>query len=272
MMLALLKWCITSVVKLHPTSLHLVPSPVASSSRFLFGIYGLPQHGNILKLTTGKKSLACLLLPRLVTRCCVPIENTSLSCVEIVKLACTVMDPSAAPELRFAQTYTSCIDQPCIRSFFALSTAMGFVVMGADCMPTPDRLPEQHASGLKTPIPTGIALVMERKLTACWYCHCSRPCRDTRKLVHCGKGTSTTISIGKSTSTTISISCTPHSGKGTSTTISIGKSISTTISISCTPHTSEVSTEVRSAGRSSFCADNLRTSLSLVLILLGCKV
>jgi hypothetical protein len=39
----------------------------------------------------------------------------------------------AAPELRFAQTYASCIDQPCMRLFFALSAAMGFVVMGADC-------------------------------------------------------------------------------------------------------------------------------------------
>jgi hypothetical protein len=38
-----------------------------------------------------------------------------------------------APELRFAQTYASPIDQPCIRLFFALSTAMGIVVMGADC-------------------------------------------------------------------------------------------------------------------------------------------
>jgi hypothetical protein len=39
----------------------------------------------------------------------------------------------AAPELCFAQTYASGIDQPCMRFFFALSTAMGFVVMGADC-------------------------------------------------------------------------------------------------------------------------------------------
>jgi hypothetical protein len=36
-------------------------------------------------------------------------------------------------ELRFAQTYASCIDQPCMGLFFALSAAMGFVVMGADC-------------------------------------------------------------------------------------------------------------------------------------------
>jgi hypothetical protein len=39
----------------------------------------------------------------------------------------------AAPELRFAQTYGSYIDQPSMRLFFALSAAMGFVVMGADC-------------------------------------------------------------------------------------------------------------------------------------------
>jgi hypothetical protein len=41
-----------------------------------------------------------------------------------------------APELRFAQTYASCIDQPCMRLFFALSAAMSFVVMGADCTNT----------------------------------------------------------------------------------------------------------------------------------------
>jgi hypothetical protein len=39
----------------------------------------------------------------------------------------------AAPELCFAQTYASCIDQRRKRFFFALSAAMGFVVMGADC-------------------------------------------------------------------------------------------------------------------------------------------
>jgi hypothetical protein len=48
MMLAIMNWCITSVVKLQPTSLHLVPSPVASSSSFLSGIYSLPRNGNNL--------------------------------------------------------------------------------------------------------------------------------------------------------------------------------------------------------------------------------
>jgi hypothetical protein len=42
----------------------------------------------------------------------------------------------AAPEFRFAQMYASCIDQPCMRLFFALSAAMGFVVKGADCTNT----------------------------------------------------------------------------------------------------------------------------------------
>jgi hypothetical protein len=40
----------------------------------------------------------------------------------------------AAPELRFAQTYPWCIDQPCRRLFFTLSATMGLVVMGADCI------------------------------------------------------------------------------------------------------------------------------------------
>jgi hypothetical protein len=38
----------------------------------------------------------------------------------------------AAPELRFAQTYASCIDQSFTRLFFVLSAAATFVVMGAD--------------------------------------------------------------------------------------------------------------------------------------------
>jgi hypothetical protein len=72
-----------------------VPSPVASSSSFLAGINSLPRNGNNLTLTKSKKSWACLVLPRLVPRCCVPIGITPLSRVELVKLACAVMDPSA---------------------------------------------------------------------------------------------------------------------------------------------------------------------------------
>jgi hypothetical protein len=88
----------------------------------------------------------------------------------------------ATSGLRFAQTYASCIDKSCIRLFFALSAAMGFVVVGADCltpMPTSRRLPKRHTSGLTTPIPSGIALAMERKSTARWYYQCLKPCRDT---------------------------------------------------------------------------------------------
>jgi hypothetical protein len=51
MMLALLNWCITSVVKLHLASLPLIPSPAASSSSFLVGIYGLPRNEKSLTLT-----------------------------------------------------------------------------------------------------------------------------------------------------------------------------------------------------------------------------
>jgi hypothetical protein len=36
-------------------------------------------------------------------------------------------------QVQFSQPYASCIDQPCTRLFFALSAAMSFVVMGADC-------------------------------------------------------------------------------------------------------------------------------------------
>jgi hypothetical protein len=91
MMLVLTKWCTTSVVKLHPMSLPSVPSSVAS---FLFGIYGLPQNGGNSTLTRSRKYLAFLALPRMVPRCCVPVGITLLSRVEVVKLACAVMDPS----------------------------------------------------------------------------------------------------------------------------------------------------------------------------------
>jgi hypothetical protein len=95
----------------------------------------------------------------------------------------------AALELRVAQTYASCIDQPCMRLFFALSAAMGFVVMGADCtVRTPMPLPKRHTPGLTTPTPTGIALAIEKKLTARWYYHCPRPCRDIPKPVLCFVG------------------------------------------------------------------------------------
>jgi hypothetical protein len=40
----------------------------------------------------------------------------------------------AAPNLhKFAQTYSSCIEQPCQRLFFALAAADGLIVRGADC-------------------------------------------------------------------------------------------------------------------------------------------
>jgi hypothetical protein len=184
MMLALMNGCITSVVKLQPIRLHLIPSPVASSSSFLSRIYGLPRFGNSLTLTRSKKSLACLVLPRLVPRCCVFVGITSLSsCGGKVRMCCDG-SKRAASELRFAQTYVSCIDQPCMRLFFVLSAAMGFVVMGADCTSAytnSRRLPKRHTSGLTKPMPIGIALAMESKLTARWYYQCSRPFRDTRK-------------------------------------------------------------------------------------------
>jgi hypothetical protein len=74
----------------NPTSLFLVPSPVASSSSFLPRIYALP-FGNNLTITRGKKLSASLVLPHLVPQCWVPIGITPLSRVELVKLACAVM-------------------------------------------------------------------------------------------------------------------------------------------------------------------------------------
>jgi hypothetical protein len=58
-------------------------------------------------------------------------------------------------------------------------------------MPTPRRLPNRHSFGVTMPASTGIALAMERKLTARWCYQCSKPCSDTPKSLHCGKSPST---------------------------------------------------------------------------------
>jgi hypothetical protein len=65
MLLALVNWSITSVVKLHPTNMLLFPSPVASSSNSLFVIYGSPQNGNSSKLIKSRTSLAYFVLHHL---------------------------------------------------------------------------------------------------------------------------------------------------------------------------------------------------------------
>jgi hypothetical protein len=194
-------------------------------TRLLFGIYDLPRNRNSLTLTRSKKSLACLVLPRLVPRCCAPVGITSLSRVELVKLACAVMDPSA-PLQAFASPKR--MPRASISHAYACSllcllpwVSSWWVQTVLTPMPTSRRLPKRHTSGLTTPIPSGIALAMERKSTARWYYQCLKPCRDT-----------------PSTSTRLS-----------------------TIPISCTPHTNEVSTEVRSTKRSSY---KSTTSLSFV--------
>jgi hypothetical protein len=120
-----------------------VPSPVASSSNFLSGIYGLTP-------TRSRKSLACLVLPRLVPRSCVLIGITSSSRVELVKVACGVIDPSAS-----FQSFVSPKSMP-----HAPTKATYFQIDDASI----DRY----------------RFAMERKLAARWYHRCSRPCRDTR--------------------------------------------------------------------------------------------
>jgi hypothetical protein len=84
---------------------------------------------------------------------------------------CCAGSKRAATELRSAQAYASCIDQPCMRLFFALSAAMDFVVMGADWTNayryanSPSPAQATHV-WIDDALLTGIALAMERKLTA----------------------------------------------------------------------------------------------------------
>ena len=126
--------------------------------QFPFGISGSYRNGNSSTLTRSRKSLVYLALSQLEPRYCVPIGITSLSRVALVKLACAVMDPSA-PIQSFAQTYASCTDQPCMRLFFALSTAISFVVLGADCS-------NAYAS---SPSPTQPTYVRINDAFADWY-------------------------------------------------------------------------------------------------------
>ncbi|KAI2500319.1 hypothetical protein MHU86_14199 [Fragilaria crotonensis] len=42
------------------------------------------------------------------------------------------MDPRAAPQLKLANTYSSCIEQPCMRLFFALCAHEGYVSLKVD--------------------------------------------------------------------------------------------------------------------------------------------
>jgi hypothetical protein len=150
-----------------------VPSPVASSSSFLAGIYSLPRNGNNLTLTRSKKSWVCLVLPRLVSRCYVPIGITPLSRVELVKLACAVMDPStplqsfASPKHRprASISHVCVCSLPCPLPW----VSSRWVQTALTPMQTPRRLPKRHTSGLTTPMLIGISLVMERKLNARWY-------------------------------------------------------------------------------------------------------
>jgi hypothetical protein len=148
----------------------------------------------------------------------------------------------AAPELPFAQTYASCIDQPCMRLFFALSAAMGFVVMGADCT----------NAYTNSPSPTQATYVRIDDAHANWYR--SRHGKEVdRSLV---------LPVLKA------LQGHPEAGA------LWGKHINKILDdlLSSAPHTSEVSIEARSTERSSFCADKSTTSLSLVPIHLWRKV
>jgi hypothetical protein len=65
-------------------------------------------------------------------------RNYRLSRVGPVILPCFAMDPSV-PLQSFASLkhMTSCVDEPCVRLFYALSAAIGFVVMDVDCTNAP---------------------------------------------------------------------------------------------------------------------------------------
>jgi hypothetical protein len=104
---ALMSWSITSVMKLHPTNRPLVPSPDATSGSFLFGISGSPRWEQL----DAQQKQNIFSIP-----CPAPPGATVLR-----------------SQLRFAETHASCIDQPCMHFFFALSTTISFVVIGADC-------------------------------------------------------------------------------------------------------------------------------------------
>jgi hypothetical protein len=131
-----------------------------------------------------------------------------------------------------------------MRLLFALSAAMGFVVMGADCT---------NASA-KSPSPTQATYVRIDDANADWY-----RSRHEKK-------------VDRSLVLPVLQALQGHPEAGALWDEHINNIIDDLDIVNTTPHTSEVSTEVRSTERSSFCADKSTTSLSLVPILLWRRV
>jgi hypothetical protein len=135
MMLPLMDWCIISVV--HQTNRPSVPSPSQAQAA--------PYLGSLarLEMETARRSPEAESLRRTLPSptwrhgVASPSENYIITpCgTRKARMRCDG-SKRAAPDLRFAQTHASCIEQLCMHLLFALSAAMGFVVLGVDCTNT----------------------------------------------------------------------------------------------------------------------------------------
>jgi hypothetical protein len=179
--------------------------PCRSSARMFSSLTGCCCSGCNTKGATQ--------LPYLGSLAFLEMENSS------------ILTRSRTSLVRFAHTYASCINQLCIRLFFALSAVMSFVMMVADCT----------YAYANAPSPGQPSYVRIDDAYADWYR--SRHTKEAdRSLVlpalKALQGHPEAGALWESTSTRFS-----------------------TTSISYTTHTSEASTEVRSTGMSSFCAE-----------------
>lgn len=97
--------------------------------------------------------------------------------------------PHAAPQLKFANSYSSCIEQPCLRLFFALCAHKGFISLKVDAtnananLPPPDQ-PTCVSSTTDTQIGTSPVLVS--RSVVIWSFPFNMHCKDIPNQGHNG--------------------------------------------------------------------------------------
>ena len=96
--------------------------------------------------------------------------------------------PRAAPALKLVNTYSSCIEQACMRMFFATCAHEGYFCIKVDATnayansPPPDQPTSMSTN--RTLTGSSLAMVSTSSSTTCSLCN--TPCRDTQNLVPYG--------------------------------------------------------------------------------------
>jgi hypothetical protein len=110
---------------------------------------------------------------------------------------CCDGSPRAAPALKLANTYSSCIEQPCMRMFFALCAHEGYVCIKVDATNAYANSPPPHSPPLSTSTNStliGICSNMENLYRATRYSLSNMPSKATRNQVPYGSVLSTKFS------------------------------------------------------------------------------